>query len=282
MLMKSLAAAAIAAPLAGCGGLGSGPVTASGPVGIQLYTLRTAIESQGVRPVIEALAAMGYRELELFSLHGQPLNVWEDMLADTGLSAPSTHCALADFENEWQALVERAERLHHDYLTIAYLTEEQRGTIDQYKKHAAAFNRYGELCKSIGASFAYHNHDFEFMPIDGIVPYQILLDETDPELVKFEMDIYWVRKANRNPLELIAQSPGRFHMAHVKDMASGETGAMTDVGDGIIDFAAIFAASDQAGLRHIFVERDDATDPLKTARTSIGHLSGLDLSKIGT
>ncbi len=112
----------------------------------------------------------------------------------------------------------------------------------------------GESCREAGLRFGYHNHDFEFETIDGQIPFDVLLDETDPGLVDFELDLFWITKGGEDPLRYFERYPGRFTLCHVKDMAAG--GEMVDVGAGGIDFAAIFARAEQAGLKHFFVEHD--------------------------
>jgi len=146
---------------------------------------------------------------------------------------------------------------------------------------AADLNRAGEACRQRGMQMAYHNHDFEFADLGGgRTGYDILLAESDPALVQMELDLYWATKAGRDPVALFAAHPGRFPLCHVKDMREPRGAqTMAPVGEGGIDFARIFAQAEQAGLRHYFVEHDNAAEypggPLASVRTSYGALRRL-------
>ena len=128
-------------------------------------------------------------------------------------------------------------------------------------------NGWAAACKQAGMRFAYHNHDFEFMPLEGEVPYDIILRQTDPETVFLELDLYWASKAGQDPVTLFENNPGRFPLWHVKDMAAD--GSIADVGDGVIDFPRIFSVADQAGLEHAFIEHDNTTHPQATLRKGL-------------
>jgi len=159
---------------------------------------------------------------------------------------------------------------------IAWIPPEQRRTLDDYKRAAERLNRAATEDKSAGLEFAYHNHDFEFAPLDGKLPYDVLLAETDPKLVQLEMDLYWIVKGGQDPLAYFARWPGRFPMVHVKDSAGPPDHRMVEVGAGKIDFKKIFAQRDQAGIRHFFVEQDEAADPFASIRASCEYLKRLE------
>ena len=139
---------------------------------------------------------------------------------------------------------------------------------------AELFNKVGEKCQEAGLQFGYHNHDFEFDSLDGQIPYDLLLQGTDPKLVQMELDIYWIKKAGKDPLAYFERYRGRFALCHVKDMTEAEE--MVDVGEGEIDFAEIFSKSEEAGLKHYFVEHDHPEDPLKSIKTSFKYLKQLE------
>ena len=143
---------------------------------------------------------------------------------------------------------------------------------------AAEFNRAAERAKTKGLQFAYHNHDFEFNRVEGIVPFDLLLAETDPALVQYEMDVYWVTRAGSDPLAYVRNHPTRFSMLHIKDSAGAPEHRMVDVGAGSIDFAQILRldASQRGAVRHVFVEHDNPADPLAFAKRSFDHLSRLE------
>jgi sugar phosphate isomerase/epimerase len=140
---------------------------------------------------------------------------------------------------------------------------------------AQRFNRVAAMARAAGVRFAFHNHNAEFRKIGDAVPLDILLKETDPALVDFQMDLYWVVNAGADPLDYLARFPGRFRMVHVKDSMGPPNHRMADVGAGTIDFKKIFAQSAKAGVEHYFVEHDDPADPLASAAASYKYLHAL-------
>jgi sugar phosphate isomerase/epimerase len=233
--------------------------------GIQLYTVRAAME-QDVPGTLKAIAGMGYGEVEFAGYFDAGPAECRRMVADLGMTAPSGHVQARDVRDVPQKVVDVAAEAGHDYVTIGWLHPDDRQTISQYQEWATACNRIGELCKKAGMRFAYHNHDFEFVPIGGNVPYDVLMLETDPELVDFELDFYWVQRAGKSIESVLAFAPERFPMAHIKDMDT--VGNMTDVGTGTIDFASILGNKEISRIKHLFAERDDAPDPFKSAAIS--------------
>jgi len=143
---------------------------------------------------------------------------------------------------------------------------ENRKTIDDFKRWAEVANRLGESCRRAGMRAAYHNHDFEFHALGGQEPFEILLAETDPELVFFELDFYWTRFANQDIRAVIGRAPERFVMSHIKDMDTERN--MVSVGAGTIDFAGILADPVTDSIRHCFVEHDNPVDPFRSAAYS--------------
>ncbi|HEY5762191.1 MAG TPA: sugar phosphate isomerase/epimerase, partial [Rhodocyclaceae bacterium] len=146
---------------------------------------------------------------------------------------------------------------------------ENRQTIDDYKRWADVANRLGEACSRAGMRAAYHNHEFEFQALQGVEPFELLLAETDPELVYFELDFFWARFADQGVLDVIGRAPERFVMSHIKDMDAERN--MVSVGAGTIDFAAILADPVADSIRHCFVEHDNPEDPFRSA--AFGHYS---------
>lgn len=147
-------------------------------------------------------------------------------------------------------------------------------TVEQIKKFAAEFNRIGKVCKDAGLSFAFHNHQIEFKKVeDGGVLIDILLEETDPKLVSFEMDLGWAIAGGGDPLEYLDKYPGRFKLFHVKDIT--EENEPCVVGEGTIDFAAIFVKSKKAGVEYYFVEQDGAPEPVANITASAQYLKNL-------
>ncbi len=229
------------------------------------------------KPIFQAhlqrLAALGYKEVEFAWNRGTTPAQTRKVLDDAGLTAPAAHLTVEDFEGGWRTTVSAARTLGIEYLVLAWIDAEQRKTLDDFRRWAERFNEYGKAAREAGFKFAYHNHATELTPIDGQIPYDILLGETDPAVVGFEMDIYWVLEGDGNPLSYFATWPGRFSLLHLKGRSAD--GSMVDVGAGSVDWAAIFAHAKQAGVRHGFVEHDDATDPFASAAASYAYLRQL-------
>jgi sugar phosphate isomerase/epimerase len=164
------------------------------------------------------------------------------------------------------------------YLVYAYLNETERTSLDDYKRHAETFNQFGEICKEIGLQFAYHNHDFEFETFDNTIAYDYLIENTDPELVKFELDLYWITKAGFDPIEYFNKANGRIELWHVKDMNNQDEKFFAPVGTGIIDFETIFAKKDVSGMKFFFVEQDQTKDqaPIEAIAQSFKYLQSAE------
>ena len=241
-------------------------------IGVQLYTVRSLMEKD-FKGTLAKVAAAGYQEVEFAGYYEHKPKDVKKLLNRLGLTAPSTHQGLAVFEQKLDWLIETAKIIGHQYVVCPWLSTEQRSTIDHYKKLAASFNQFGEACQQAGLQFAYHNHDFEFAPLAGQIPFDVLLAATDPKLVQIEIDLYWIIKAGYDPLTYFEKYPGRFALCHVKDMAAEQK--MVEVGQGQIDFAKIFAQSQQAGLKHYFVEHDQPENPLQSITASSQYLKDL-------
>ncbi|WP_414828817.1 sugar phosphate isomerase/epimerase family protein [Alteromonas sp. H39] len=254
-------------------GMAKAKSTASAPIGLQLYTLRDMM-AISVPATLELVSAVGYTDMEFAGYFSYSAKQIKQLLNETGLKAPSAHIPLTEFEKGLDSIIEDAKIVGHKYVVLPYLTEAQRGTkIDTYYQLAEKLNRWGEALKKEGIQLAYHNHDFEFETRDGEVPYDVLLNETDADNVKMELDLYWTVKANQDPLALFNAHPGRFPLWHVKDMDT--QGEFADVGTGTIDFKPIFAHASKAGLVFPFVERDQTDDRLRTIRQGFDGLKAL-------
>lgn len=252
--------------------------------GLQLYTIREAMEKDP-KGSLAKVAEIGYKMMESATytgtekFYGMSGTEFSSVLKKNGLKIPSGHYALGSPDikgtilSDWDKAVEDAHAIGINYMVCAWLAEERRKTIDDYKKRAEQFNKAGEACKKAGIQFCYHNHNFEFQKIDGKLPYDILLNETDPELVKMEMDIYWVTRAGKDPIALLDKHPGRFPLWHVKDIAKKDK-SFTEVGNGLIDWPKIFAKAKESGLKHFFVEQDETPgNPFDSIRQSLQYLN---------
>ncbi|MGY8796858.1 MAG: sugar phosphate isomerase/epimerase family protein [Woeseiales bacterium] len=236
--------------------------------GIQLYTVRASMATD-VPGTLRAIAGIGYREVEFAGYGDHSPQHLRGLLDDLNLKSPSSHVDAVTIRDDPLSLIEMATAIGNDYLTIAWLNPDDRQSLDDYKRWAETFNHAGEVCRENGIRLAYHNHDFEFLSIDGQVPFDILLSETDPALVDFELDMFWVRKGGQDIVNILNRAPGRFTMAHIKDM--DEQGNIVEVGTGVIDFEGILGNEAAYGLRHLFVEHDQPSDPFKSA--AISHLA---------
>lgn len=233
--------------------------------GIQLYTVRDSM-AQDVPGTLRAIAGMGYKEVEFAGYFDHSAQQIRALLDDLALKSPSSHVAAVTIRDDLMPLIEIATAIGNEYLTVPWLSPDDRQSLDDYKRWAEVFNRAGEVCRENGIRLAYHNHEFELMPMDGQLPLDILLSETDPALVDFQLDMYWVRLAKQDILKILGRAPGRFTMAHIKDM--DEQGDITEVGAGVIDFENILENEAAIGIRHFFVEHDQPSDPFKSAAIS--------------
>ncbi len=240
-------------------------------IGLQLYTIRTVLEDD-FRATMEQVAKLGYDEVEFAGYYDRSPDEIGALLNEFGLEAPATHVPLGQIREAPDELIHTAQAIGHDYIVCPYLSEEERGSLDDYRRHAEQFTRFGERCSEAGLQFAYHNHDFEFEPMDGTVPYEVLLEETDPEHVQMELDLFWVHAADHDPLDYIQRDPGRYPLCHVKDRSAD--GEMVAVGEGALDFAALFREAD---FEHYFVEHDNPEAPMQSIETSYQALSQLDV-----
>ncbi len=245
-------------------------------VGAQLYTVRRELEKD-FEGTLRKVAALGYREVEFAGYFGHKPDEVRSILKRFNLDAPAAHMPLSELRGDLNAMAEAAHTIGHKYLLVAWLPPEERGTLDNYRRLADLFNDAGARMRREGIQFAYHNHDFEFAPLENGLPYNLLLERTDPSLVKFEMDLYWAVKGGADPVEYFRHYRGRFHLLHVKDMDATPRRFFADVGKGVIDFKSIFARAGTAGVRHYFVENDEpAGSPFDSLRASIKYLRRLE------
>lgn len=264
-LLAGGAAALSMTALAACGRSGTSAKVATTPIGIQLYTVRAEMEKD-FAGTLKRIAAIGYQEVEFHNYFDHSPADVRQLLADLGLKSPSVHMNAREMRDNPDPLIEQAKEVGHEFALIAWTMPEDRETLDQYKGWADVCNDVAERCKNAGLRFAYHNHNFEFEPIDGVLPYDILMQNTDPSLVGFELDFYWAKAAGQNISDVLSKAPERFPLCHIKDM--DPSGAMADVGAGIIDFTDILASKVASGIEHYYVERDDATAPFESAAIS--------------
>ncbi|HEY0624954.1 sugar phosphate isomerase/epimerase [Sphingomonas sp.] len=245
------------------------------PIGLQLYTLREIFAKDPVK-TLEQVAAIGYREVEFGGGGYDAMDpvMLRKALDRLGLKAPSIHVGYDALLNQFDRQVTLARTLGADTIVLPYMTAEHR-TGAAWQTALPNIGRFGAQLKKAGLGFAYHNHDFEFTEKPGGVSlFDQLLKETDPALVKIELDLFWAVKAGEDAGALIDRLSSRLYAYHVKDMRAD--GGMVAVGRGTIDFAALFKRKGGAGVRHFYVENDQAPAPyLPDVTTSFQTLRAL-------
>ena len=243
-----------------------------GAIGIQLYSVR-GLMAKDPGGTLASLSGIGYREVELAGLYGMTAAGMLALLDGHGLAAPSSHSPLRDLRAHWPQALANARTLGQRCLVCSWIDEPER-TPDGYRKIAAEFNAFGKAARESGIQFGFHNYTYDFTPFaNGELPYDLLLSECDPQLVKFAIDLFWMVKGGADPLTYFARWPGRFPLIHVKDMNAA--GAMVDAGQGTIDIKAVIAHAKQGGVEHWFVEHDEPPDPIADARVSFDYLRPL-------
>lgn len=248
------------------------------PIGIQLYTIRDLVAND-LRGTLQILADIGYNSIEAAGygsgkFYGHSSKEFKKLVEGFGLVPLSTHSGVT-VENAAQ-VAEDSIKAGMRYLVLPSLASEYRKDIDGYKKAAEEFNKIGEVCKSVGISFGYHNHGFEFEKMGESIPYDILLENTDPELTFMQIDTYWMVYGGYDPLKYFNKYPGRFKLWHAKDMVDDDSRESTEIGSGKLDFPAYFEMAESAGLEAVFVEQEAfKMDPVKSITKSYQYLKSL-------
>ena len=242
-------------------------------IGVQLYTVRDAMK-EDFDGTLAKVAAVGFREVEFAGYFDHSPKDVKASLDHAGLVSPSAHFNNSFLGDQWPGVLESAKIIGQQYVICSFIDEKTRAEPGIWPRMADMFNHAGEEARKAGIQFGYHNHSFEFTPVDGKLPYDILLHNTDPNLVKMEMDLYWIVNAGADPLAYFSRYPGRFPLVHVKGRA--KNGDITEVkADNSIDWKAIFAQSEKAGIKHYFVEQDKSSSPFDSIRTSFNYLHDL-------
>lgn len=255
-------------------------------MGLQLFSVNENMTKDPIG-TLKAVTTMGYEDFETFgfdgkkgTFYGRSASEFKNILEDFQSSASSGHFGFSSYleksEDELMRFVDQciegARILNMKYITWPWLAPEQR-TIDNYKLMSGKLNRIGERVNSAGLGFAYHNHGFEFQDHGGENGFDIILKETDPALVKLQMDIYWVmHSSKRSPKTLVKEQPGRYVMWHIKDMDK-KTKDYTELGNGSINYADILPDQAESGLEFYFLEQGGnyAHSPMRSAADSASY-----------
>lgn len=246
------------------------------PVALQLYTIRDAMNAD-VPGSLKKVADIGYKHIELAGyadgkFYGYLPADFKKIVTDLGLEVLSSHTQVegagVTIDNARKMAADHAS-LGVKYCLQPWIVEEMRTSLASYQKMAANWNQIGKIMKEYGMQFGYHNHNFEFNTVEGKIPYfDVMLAELDKDLVTMEIDLFWTTKAGQNPVEIFKKYPGRFQLFHMKDMYTKEAPFYTTVGvkdfapvgEGVIDFKSILAASNVAGMKYLVVEQDLSRD----------------------
>ncbi|MBV9280330.1 MAG: sugar phosphate isomerase/epimerase [Chloroflexi bacterium] len=239
-------------------------------IALQLYTVRDLVSHDYIG-ALRQVADAGYRAVELAGTAGMAPADLRAALDAVGLRAVSAHVRLDDLRRPAQELLAQLEPLGCSYAALAWLPPEERGSVDGARRLAGLLNRCARTFQTSGIRFGYHNHDFEFAPLGSTTMFELLAAETDPDLVFFELDVYWAQFAGMDPAELIRRYAGRMPLLHMKDMRAGDR-SFAPVGTGVLDWPAIVEAARAAGTEWFIVEQDTSDRPLDDVRTSLHNL----------
>ena len=284
-------------------------------IGIQLFSIPKLADSD-FAGTMKMVSQIGYKEIEFFGPYsfsssedkerwkgvapsvgfsgsgffGLTAKEVKKILNDNGLATPSMHTGADSLNNAMGGLAEAAHVLGTKYVILP--SAPSQIDLDGYKRQADEFNSIGAEAKKQGVRFAYHNHGNGLKAIDGTIPFDLILERTDPDLVYFQMDIYWMTAGGVDVCEYLDKYPGRFRLMHVKDMAkdvrfSGDGGDpsqwielfpyLENAGDGVLDLEKILSHAKRSGVEHFIVERDMAPDPEEDLKKSISYLKKVEL-----
>lgn len=260
--LKLSSSAALSMAFASCtGGKASGNRGTINNLGIQLYSLRDDLP-QDPKKILKQLASFGYKEIE--SYEGEKGMFWgmsnkdfKKYMDSLGMTIISSHC---DHTKDFERKAAEAGAIGMKYLICPWIGKQRK--LDDYKKAADSFNQAGEICRKNGLRFAYHNHDYTFRLQNNEYPQDILMNNTDPALVDFEIDLYWVVTANQDPVEWMKKYRWRFKLCHIKDrkkntpFREGEDNQSCIIGKGSIDYKTILGEAKNLGMQHYILEQE--------------------------
>ena len=247
--------------------------------GLQLWTVKEDM-AKDAKGTLKKIAADGYKQIESFEgskgmFWGMDHKEYKKYMDELGMKIISSHC---DIQKDFERKAAEAAAIGMKYLICPYKGPQK--SIDGFKKFADEFNKAGEICKKNGIRFAYHNHDYSFKAMDGVMPQDVMMENTDKELVDFEMDIYWVVAAGADPIAYFKKYPNRFRLCHVKDLIrTAKDHESCHLGKGTIDFKSILKAGTDNGLKYYVVEQEafTGTNPLESAEVDAAYLQAFTM-----
>jgi sugar phosphate isomerase/epimerase len=284
-------------------------------LGVGLFTIPTLLEKD-FAGTMKLLASIGYKEIETFGPYSWSATVAQErwkvvsqslafkgsgyfgltpsavrrILDDQGLTSPSMHTDLESLRTRLEPMAEAARVLGQRYVVLPSIPASERKSLDGYRRMADEFNEIGARAAKQGVRFKYHNHGYGLAPIDGIVPFDMLVERTDPAVVDLQMDLYWMTAGGADPIAYLQRYKGRYKSLHIKDMVkrvrfAGDGGDssqwialfpfVADAGRGVLDLPGILSAAKRLGVEHVFLERDQTPTPDATLRDSYAYLSSL-------
>jgi sugar phosphate isomerase/epimerase len=251
-----------------------------GPLGVQLYSFREAFKTD-VPGTLARVRALGFKEVELAGTYGMSAQQFRQLLDSVGLAATSMHVGYEQFRDSLASTLAAAGVLGPKNIGTAWIPHPDGPiTVALARQAAADFNRWGKAARAQGLQFFYHVHGYEFKPgADGVLPMDVLMKETDPEAVKFEMDVFWASLPGNDPAALLRKYPGRWKLMHIKDMKKGvATGVHTGsanpdssevpAGTGQTDYRAVLRAAKEVGVERYYLE-DETARPFETVPLSV-------------
>lgn len=256
----------------------------SSPLGVQLWSFREKAESDPLG-VFEMTHDMGFTHVETAGLYGMSADSFSQAIKDAGLKVTSMHVSYDAIKNDVETVIADAKAMGVQYVGIAWYPHEAGNFTEETARQAIAdFNEFGQTFKDAGLTFFYHNHGYEPSAYGDGTLLDLIIDETDPELVVFEMDVLWTWLPNVDPVALIERHPGRFKLMHIKDMKQGlERGSLSGglpaedksvIGEGQVDWPALLEAAEKDGFEHFYLE-DESTDPIGNAPKSVAYLKSV-------
>lgn len=247
-------------------------------IGLQLYTLRDVI-MKDVKGVLTSVAGMGYTEAETYGykdskLFGMPVAEFGSFIKSIGMKTVSGHYGIdLAAGSAWEQACADAKSLGQSYVVVPWMDKKYYSSLDELKKTCDILSKAGEVAKKHGLQMGYHNHAFEFDKVEGKVIIDAMLDQLDPKLVTWELDIYWVVRSGNDPVKYFEKYPGRFELWHVKDMDKANKERNADVGTGSIDFKNLFTKAKQSGMKKFFVEQESyPSSPIESTKNCIDYL----------
>ena len=252
-------------------------------VGIQLYSVRDEM-NKNPKETLKNIASYGYKYIEGYEgdlglFWGMSNVEYKNYLDSLGLTMIASHCGDTNNLVSFNEKCQQASEIGVEYLICPWAECER--SVDGFKSIAQTFNECGEIAKKHNMQFSYHNHDYSFKKIDGVFLQDILMNETQKDLVEYEMDIYWVYAAGEDPKEWFDKHPGRFTYCHVKDYISLQNGKFESctLGKGIIDFPSILSHGKTRGLTTLIVEQEayTGTSQLESAKDNFLYMSSIDI-----